>query len=246
LNSNNGKGEYVQNFNGTFKQINGSSISVKNNKAIAYENQNRFKDSEWDDDASPNAWYGSIVGKAAKGKTIEFEFGTNTGVPAYWFAFNSNVKTSTLTPKRQYGDPKEPVKATIEYHGYKAEVIPVLVPNKEVTDGTKNINDLNVKRGDSLQYIISGDTTELTKVDPKTVTEQGIKDTFDAEKVTVDLAKVKVYQAAGTINEKDLKAVTEAINLGQAKDVTASYDLALNGNVITAMMKKNRDRKSVV
>ncbi|MDT2432232.1 LPXTG-anchored aggregation substance [Enterococcus avium] len=246
LNSNNGKGEYVQNFNGTFKQINGSSISVKNNKAIAYENQNRFKDSEWDDDASPNAWYGSIVGKAAKGKTIEFEFGTNTGVPAYWFAFNSNVKTSTLTPKRQYGDPKEPVKATIEYHGYKAEVIPVLVPNKEVTDGTKNINDLNVKRGDSLQYIISGDTTELTKVDPKTVTEQGIKDTFDAEKVTVDLAKVKVYQAAGTINEKDLKAVTEAINLGQAKDVTASYDLALNGNVITAMMKKNSDGSVVL
>ena len=69
------------------------------------------------------------------------------------------------------------------------------MPNKEVTDGQKNINDLNVKRGDSLQYIVTGDTTELAKVDPKTVTKQGIRDTFDAEKVTIDLSKVKVYQA---------------------------------------------------
>ncbi|EEI55924.1 hypothetical protein, partial [Enterococcus faecalis] len=102
---------------------------------------------------------------------------------------------------------------------------PVLVPNKEVTDGQKNINDLNVKRGDSLQYIVTGDTTELAKVDPKTVTKQGIRDTFDAEKVTIDLSKVKVYQADASLNEKDLKAVAAAINSGKAKDVTASYDL---------------------
>ncbi|NRE27964.1 hypothetical protein, partial [Enterococcus faecalis] len=72
--------------------------------------------------------------------------------------------------------------------------------NKEVTDGQKNINDLNVKRGDSLQYIVTGDTTELAKVDPKTVTKQGIRDTFDAEKVTIDLSKVKVYQADASLN----------------------------------------------
>ncbi|MFU1884091.1 hypothetical protein, partial [Enterococcus faecium] len=80
-------------------------------------------------------------------------------------------------------------------------------PNKEVTDGQKNVNDLNVKRGDSLQYIVTGDTTELAKVDPKTVTKQGIRDTFDAEKVTIDLSKVKVYQADASLNEKDSKAV---------------------------------------
>ncbi|NSU36232.1 hypothetical protein HRH01_17320, partial [Enterococcus faecalis] len=72
--------------------------------------------------------------------------------------------------------------------------------NKEVTDGQKNINDLNLKRGDSLQYIVTGDTTELAKVDPKTVTKQGIRDTFDAEKVTIDLSKVKVYQADASLN----------------------------------------------
>ena len=93
-------------------------------------------------------------------------------------------------------------KATIEFNRYKANVVPVLVPNKEVTDGQKNINDLNVKRGDSLQYIVTGDTTELAKVDPKTVTKQGIRDTFDAEKVTIDLSKVKVYQADASLNEK--------------------------------------------
>ena len=44
------------------------------------------------------------------------------------------------------------------------------MPNKEVTDGQKNINDLNVKRGDSLQYIV---TVNLPKM--KTVTKQGIR-----------------------------------------------------------------------
>ena len=54
----------------------------------------------------------------------------------------------------------------------------------------------------TLQYIVTGDTTELAKVDPKTVTKQGIRDTFDAEKVTIDLSKVKVYQADASLNEK--------------------------------------------
>ena len=54
-------------------------------------------------------------------------------------------------------------KATIEFNRYKANVVPVLVPNKEVTDGQKNINDLNVKRGDSLQYIVTGIRQNLPK-----------------------------------------------------------------------------------
>ncbi|MFG5676711.1 hypothetical protein ACFJWN_14715, partial [Enterococcus faecalis] len=83
--------------------------------------------------------------------------------------------------------------------------------------------------------IVTGDTTELAKVDPKTVTKQGIRDTFDAEKVTIDLSKVKVYQADASLNEKDLKAVSAAINSGKAKDVTASYDLNLDHNTVTAM-----------
>ncbi|MGH2233507.1 hypothetical protein ACQ1ZI_18220, partial [Enterococcus faecalis] len=83
-----------------------------------------------------------------------------------------------------------------------------------------------------LQYIVTGDRTELAKVDPERVTKQGIRDTFDAEKVTIDLSKVKVYQADASLNEKDLKAVAAAINSGKAKDVTASYDLHLDQNTV--------------
>ena len=125
---------------------------------------------------------------------------------AQWFAFSTNLNAQSVKPIFNYRNPKEPEKATIEFNRYKANVVPVLVPNKEVTDGKKNVNDLNVKRGDSLQYIVTGDTTELAKVDPKTVTKQGIRDTFDAEKVTIDLSKVKVYQADASLNEKRLKS----------------------------------------
>ncbi|MBS6900207.1 MAG: LPXTG cell wall anchor domain-containing protein, partial [Enterococcus faecalis] len=184
---------------------------------------------------------------------ISFSFGMTTkgksNVPvssAQWFAFSTNLNAQSVKPIFNYGNPKEPEKATIEFNRYKANVVPVLVPNKEVTDGQKNVNDLNVKRGDSLQYIVTGDTTELAKVDPKTVTKQGIRDTFDAEKVTIDLSKVKVYQADASLNEKDSKAVAAAINSGRAKDVTASYDLHLDQNTVTAMMKTNADGSIVL
>ena len=88
--------------------------------------------------------------------------------------FSTNLNAKSVKPIFN-GNPKEPEKATIEFNRYKANVVPVLVPNKEVTDGQKNINDLNVKRGDSLQYIVTGDTTELAKVDPKTVTKKGFE-----------------------------------------------------------------------
>ncbi|MEB7428460.1 LPXTG-anchored aggregation substance [Enterococcus faecalis] len=196
-----------------------------------------------------NDWE-AVLGKEYIGATvlsttnrISFSFGNeivnNPGFDgnAMWFAFNTDLKAQSLTPKREYKKTKDFVKTTVEHHGYIAKIVPVLVPNKEVTDGQKNINDLNVKRGDSLQYIVTGDTTELAKVDPKKVTKQGIRDTFDAEKVTIDLSKVKVYQADASLNEKDLKAVAAAINSGKAKDVTASYDLKLDQNTVTAMMK---------
>ena len=118
---------------------------------------------------------------------------------AQWFAFSTNLNAKSVTPKRQFNSPKEPEKQRL--NGYKANVVPVLVPNKEVTDGQKNINDLNVKRGDSLQYIVTGIRQNLQSRS-KTVTKQGIRDTFDAEKVTIDLSKVKVYQADASLNER--------------------------------------------
>ncbi|MEM5088539.1 LPXTG cell wall anchor domain-containing protein, partial [Enterococcus faecalis] len=60
------------------------------------------------------------------------------------------------------------------------------------------------------------------------------------------LSKVKVYQADASLNEKDLKAVAAAINSGKAKDVTASYDLHLDQNTVTAMMQTNADGSVVL
>lgn len=255
-----GHAEFVSDFgaNNAFKYINGSYVKKQaDGKFYSPEDidygtgPSGLKNSDWDAVGHKNAYFGSGVG-LANGR-ISFSFGMTTkgksNVPvssAQWFAFSTNLNAKSVTPKRQFNSPKEPEKATIEFNRYKANVVPVLVPNKEVTDGQKNINDLNVKRGDSLQYIVTGDTTELAKVDPKTVTKQGIRDTFDAEKVTIDLSKVKVYQADASLNEKDLKAVSAAINSGKAKDVTASYDLNLDQNTVTAMMKTNADGSVVL
>ncbi|EOG46408.1 adhesin isopeptide-forming adherence domain-containing protein, partial [Enterococcus faecalis EnGen0196] len=255
-----GHAEFVSDFgaNNAFKYINGSYVKKQaDGKFYSPEDidygtgPSGLKNSDWDAVGHKNAYFGSGVG-LANGR-ISFSFGMTTkgksNVPvssAQWFAFSTNLNAKSVTPKRQFNSPKEPEKATIEFNRYKANVVPVLVPNKEVTDGQKNVNDLNVKRGDSLQYIVTGDTTELAKVDPKTVTKQGIRDTFDAEKVTIDLSKVKVYQADASLNEKDLKAVAAAINSGRAKDVTASYDLHLDQNTVTAMMKTNADGSVVL
>lgn len=252
--------EFVSNFGAKneVKQINGSYIKKQadgkyySKVDIDYgRGPNKVKNSDWDAVGSPKAYYGSAIGLAKNGGRISFSFGATTngtvnGSGSQWFAFSTNLNAKSITPIMNPIKTKEQEKATIEFNRYKANVVPVLVPNKEVTDGQKNINELNVKRGDSLQYIVTGDTTELAKVDPKLVTKQGIRDTFDAEKVTIDVSKVKVYQADGILNDKGLRAVTDAINLGTAKDVTTSYEIALNHDVITAMMKKKADGSVVL
>ncbi|MFB5348635.1 LPXTG-anchored aggregation substance [Enterococcus faecalis] len=252
--------EFVSDFGAKneFKYINGSYVKKQadgkyySNEDIDYgTGPSGLKNADWDAVGHPNAYYGSGVGLTREGGRISFSFGMTTKgkvnlAGAQWFAFSTNLNAKSITPIMNPIKTKELEKATIEFHRYKANVIPVLVPDKEVTDGQKNINDLNVKRGDSLQYIVTGDTTELAKVDPKTVKKQGIRDTFDAEKVTIDLSKVKVYQADASLNEKDLKAVVAAIHSGKAKDVTASYDLHLDQNTITAMMKTNADGSVVL
>ncbi|MBJ0369742.1 aggregation substance, partial [Enterococcus faecalis] len=252
--------EFVSDFGSKneFKYINGSYVKKQaDGKFYSTEDldygtgPSGLKNSDWDAVGHKNAYYGSGVGLAKEGGRISFSFGMTTKGKvnlsgAQWFAFSTNLNAKSIKPMQKFDRTKDPEKATIEFNRYKANVIPVLVPNKEVTDGQKNINDLNVKRGDSLQYIVTGDTTELAKVDPKTVTKQGIRDTFDAEKVTIDLSKVKVYQADASLNEKDLKAVAAAINSGKAKDVTASYDLHLDQNTVTAMMKTNADGSVVL
>ncbi|WP_242384906.1 LPXTG-anchored aggregation substance [Enterococcus faecalis] len=246
--------EYVRvNNNVNFHKINGSKVDKHGDKVYSKTDIDVGKAgitvNDWEAVAGKE-YIGAAV--LSSSNRIVFTFGNeivnNPGFDgnAMWFAFNTDLKAQSLTPKREYKNPKKFVKTTVEHHGYTAKVVPVTVPNKEVTDGTKNINDLNVKRGDSLHYIITADTRELAKVEANQVTKVGIRDVFDASKVTIDGTKIKVYQAVGTLKDKDLKAVNEAILSGQAMDVTASFDVVLTENVVTSMMKTKVDGSVVL
>lgn len=92
LNSRNGNGEYVRNYNGRFIPINGSTISVENGKAANFSSTDQATTiAGWDDKNSPDAYIGAIVGQSTD--RISFNFGNTHGF-ADWFAFNSDVKTS--------------------------------------------------------------------------------------------------------------------------------------------------------
>ncbi|HBI3741425.1 TPA: LPXTG-anchored aggregation substance Asa1, partial [Enterococcus faecalis] len=135
----------------TVHEINGSKVARHGNKVYSKTDidvgTNGISISDWE----------AVQGKEYIGATvistpnrIKFTFGNEiVNNPGYdgnsmWFAFNTDLKAKSITPYQEKGRPKQPEKATIEFNRYKANVVPVLVPNKEVTDGQKNINDLNV------------------------------------------------------------------------------------------------------
>lgn len=115
LNSRNGNGEYVSNYNGRFIPINGSTISVENSKAANFSSTDQATTiAGWDDKNSPDAYIGAIVGQSTD--RISFNFGNTHGF-ADWFAFNSDVKTSggIVTPPILPTAPKavaKPIKPT--------------------------------------------------------------------------------------------------------------------------------------
>ncbi|EJV22037.1 GbpC/Spa domain-containing protein, partial [Enterococcus faecalis] len=80
-----------------------------------------LKNSDWDAVGHKNAYFGSGVG-LANGR-ISFSFGMTTkgksNVPvssAQWFAFSTNLNAQSVKPIFNYGNPKEPEKATIEFN----------------------------------------------------------------------------------------------------------------------------------
>lgn len=90
INSRNGEGEFVGNYNGRFIPINGSTITVRDNYALNYSDVSQESlSNSWDSDTSPDAYIGAIVGKSTE--RIHFQFGNSHGF-ADWFAFNSDVK----------------------------------------------------------------------------------------------------------------------------------------------------------
>ena len=106
--------EKVQNFNGQFMEINGSTI--KNHSGSAYSDTNnayledgsKFERDVWDTETSEYSWYGAIVGKAS-GKRISYDMsGVYKG--NVWFALNSNIRAKDIPVKPI--KPIPPVKPT--------------------------------------------------------------------------------------------------------------------------------------
>ncbi|WP_158667318.1 GbpC/Spa domain-containing protein [Streptococcus pluranimalium] len=162
LNSLNGEGEYVGDYNGQFLPINGSTISVQNGRAANFTNTKQIDVvGEWDDKDNPNAYIGAIVGKSTE--RIRFHFGNSKG-SAIWFAFNSDVKVSggLLTPPKAPVAPKvvmkplapkvvakpvAPLRPIVFYHQVKV-IIPklsqVVRPSKPTKRATSSPNRAKV------------------------------------------------------------------------------------------------------
>ena len=83
----------------------------------------------------------------------------------------------------------------------------------------QNINTKTVKRGQKLYYQVWLDTTKFDVANKDNVQTVGITDDFDETKVDVDVSAIKAYDS-----------VTGA-------DVTAKFDITVEGGVITATLK---------
>ena len=83
----------------------------------------------------------------------------------------------------------------------------------------QNINTKTVKRGQKLYYQVWLDTTKFDVANKDNVQTVGITDDFDETKVDVDASAIKAYDS-----------VTGA-------DVTAKFDITVEGGVITATLK---------
>lgn len=101
LNSKEGQGEYASDFSGKFIPITGSTISIINDKAMNYSNQeqddkaleNGSPNGSWDEAGNPYEYIGAVAGLATD--PIRFSFGNTSGL-AQLFVFNTNVKAPTV------------------------------------------------------------------------------------------------------------------------------------------------------
>ena len=148
INSLNGEGEFVGNYNGRFIPINGSTITVQDNYALNYSSVPQASlASDWDSETSPDAYIGAIVGKSTE--RIRFHFGNSNGF-ADWFAFNSDVKVKggilnpptpptapafmakPIAPKK-VEKPQAILTPIILYHNNKVVPKPAPTPQKDNT-----------------------------------------------------------------------------------------------------------------
>ena len=146
--------EKVENFDGRFIEINGSTIKNHNGSAYsdinnAYvEDGSRFPRDVWDTETSPYSWYGAIVG-VGKGKSVNYDMG---GVYKgnVWFAFNSKIRAKGIPEKPTEPippvapeEPKKP-KTKVSYH-YDVFYVKSQVEKTVTNSNGQDINNSMVK-----------------------------------------------------------------------------------------------------
>ena len=134
--------------------------------------------------------------------------------------------------------------------------VPVIAPSKvdtSATDGS-NIDGKTVTVGDVISYKLVEDNTNLENT-ADTIKVSGMVDDFDERYGQIDASQVRVYQVPGDTDTSTPAAVSAAVKLASAKDVTDSYTVT-NGEVegftnggavgISSMMKTDGEGKVVL
>ena len=83
----------------------------------------------------------------------------------------------------------------------------------------QNLNTKTVKRGDKLVYQVWLDTTQFDAANKDNIQSVGISDDYDEAKLDLDATKIKAYDSV------------------TGDDVTAKFDITVQGGVITATLK---------
>ena len=83
----------------------------------------------------------------------------------------------------------------------------------------ENLNTKTVKRGDKLVYQVWLDTTQFDAANKDNIQSVGISDDYDEAKLDLDATKIKAYDSV------------------TGDDVTAKFDITVQGGVITATLK---------
>lgn len=203
-----------------FIPINGSKVQrygdLVYSKANLEDLDSLGLDKPWDREDSPYAYKGA--GIVSTNKRIKFSFGVQTngqesGIVSQWFAFNTDFKTSVITPAR-HREGKEPEKvelklvtvngvpkpqekpgekepdplkpATVHVHGYKLSTRPQIAKVVENADKV-NINGQYVAKNSLNRFVLQ---TEALAAGRKAVTQLVFNDHLP-QGFKADLEKTK-------------------------------------------------------
>ena len=90
--------------------------------------------------------------------------------------------------------------------------------DKDTNNEAENLNTKTVKRGDKLVYQVWLDTTQFDAANKDNIQSVGISDDYDEAKLDLDATKIKAYDSV------------------TGDDVTAKFDITVQGGVITATL----------